>query len=161
MGILVVDTIVDIESDIFFSAEDYYMQNGESADLIYQIQNMNIKDQEMDELCDQFSNSLKLKPFFKVKSDNVYIRYVFGEKYVIIVNSRESYIRCHLMNNFEILDSYGYIFRKVKSMGYFYDNKIVLKLVFTSADMGENYEETDSNEGEFDDYDNVYYDDMC
>ncbi len=169
MGVLIVDTMVDIESDIFFSEEEYYNYNHSQNDndLVSQLQIMNINvdtnNQEVDELCDQFSNSLKMKPFFKVKSENVYIRYIIGEKYIIIVNNRESYLRCHLMNNFQVLDSYGYVFRKVKSMGYLYDNKIVLKLVFTSSDMGEKYEESDSDSGEFDEYEKsyAYYDDMC
>lgn len=138
---ITVDTVVDINDDIFFSEKDHLLSK--EGDLLADMNKLCLdEDSVVEELCEQFQDNMKIRPKFKkVNSENVHIKYVPYQNYLILINDRDSYIKCHFTDMFFILNSYNFVFRKVKSMAYLSNGKIILKLVFAIKNLGDYYEE--------------------
>ena len=63
------------------------------------------------------------------------------KRYLLLINKRESHIKCHVIDNFQVLTNRNYEFKKVKSMAELHDNKVILKLVFSIKNLKQHYED--------------------
>ena len=119
-----VDTLIDLNEDIFYSEDDYL------NDIMSSFEEINLQD-DIDLLCDSLNENLIVEPMFKELKTNerVSLDYNFGEDYVILRNSRNSMMRCNFIDKTFKLNDYFY-FLGIKGYAKISQTKTMIRLMF-------------------------------